>query len=531
MKKNILLISPESDNEALWIFIDINTRFKKKYDLVGITGYKTHLSRCRELAKIFRQHKIPVAIGGPGVSGTPDAYRGDFNILFIGEAERTWPRFLQEWQSGISSSEYRQIEKIDLAESPIPKWDSMGTDILKYAMGSVQTSRGCPFDCEFCDVIYLFGRRPRHKPIRTVLEEVRTLERLGLKSIFFSDDEFIGDRRHAKDLLRALIPLNNSLTRPLTFSTQLTINVSKDEELLELLADANFHMLFVGIETPNKKSLKETHKFHNLRRDLVADVQKILAHGMAVRAGMIVGFDNDGPDIFDLQHDFIQEACLPSLAINMLKAPLGTKLWARLHQEGRVVSLAKVKDQLNHPRSYTNVIPKRMNRVDLMKGYRSLLERVYSWENFRDRMIGFVSLVNRSPRAPKTLVRSETVIESGSAVDVELKGIQAVDEIIKYTEEKAPFLMQRVKALIVQHARYLDSIQKLLPQLDRQIELETSGKLPLEIDNRPITVPPAFRQAFKTIFPDLYRYVHLNLIDKSNVPEALVEIVVDFLVR
>jgi hypothetical protein len=306
--RNILLISPASDNEALWVtgnegpqvknnilplglatvagitsiqycvdiwdelvhgIIDDKTTFDKEYSIVGITGYKAHLPRCRELAAIFRNRDMVVAIGGPGVSATPDDYRDVFDVIFVGEAERTWPQFLRDWQKGKYKSEYRQIEKIDLAESPLPKWDSIAGEVDKYALGSVQTTRGCPFDCDFCDVIYLFGRRPRQKPIHRVLEEVKTLERLGVLNIFFSDDEFIGNHKNAKELLRSLIKLNRSFPKPLRFSTQTTLTVGRDRELLQLLADANFDLLFVGIETPNMAALREVHKTQNLGGDLV----------------------------------------------------------------------------------------------------------------------------------------------------------------------------------------------------------------------------------------------------------------------
>ncbi len=571
MKKNILLINPAADNEALWVtgdegpevknnilplglatiagltpeafrvdiwdelvhgLIDDTTKFEVSYDLVGITGYKAHLPRNRHLAQIFRKHSIPVAVGGPGVSATPAEYEMDFDILFIGEAEKTWPQFLRDWQQGEYKSEYRQIEKIDLTDSPLPKWNNIAADVAKYAMGSVQTTRGCPFDCEFCDVIYLFGRRPRHKPIENILEEVRTLERLGVRSIFFCDDEFIGDRQYAKDLLRALVPLNNSFSVPLTFSTQLTMNVSRDEELLRLLADANFYMLFIGIETPNKESLRESNKMHNIRHDLVEDVHKILSYGMAIRAGIIVGFDNDDKNIFDIQYDFIQKSFLPSVAINMLKVPMGTKLWARMRAEGRVEIVPQdLRGKLGHPRSYTTIIPKQMSRVDLMKGYRRLLERVFSWESFAERILGFISVVAFPPQHLQSSVHGDDGLEGlDEKLKVGSEGSAAIKKINQHMKQRAPYLMARVKALVVQQARYYETINKLLPQVDRQIELESSGKLTFEPDNRPIIISPAFKEAYKEIFPDIYQRISMNLVEKEHVNPALVEVFVDFLV-
>jgi Radical SAM superfamily/Domain of unknown function (DUF4070) len=568
--KNILLVSPDSDNEGLWVtgeesmgvtnnmvpvglatvaaltpetyrvdiwdelvhgLIDEHTVFPREYDLVGITGYKAHLPRCREISRVFRTRGILVAVGGPGVSGTPDAYRGDFDILFIGEVEKIWPEFLSDWESGQYGSEYRQIDKPDLADSPIPRWGSLIQDLPRYAMGCVQTTRGCPFDCEFCDVIYLFGRRSRHKPIDRVLEEVAVMERLGMRSVFFCDDEFIGDPRYAKELLHRLIPLNNSFERPLTFSTQLTMNLSRDDELLELAADANFNLVFIGIESPNNASLKETHKFQNIRQDLVADVHKILSYGIAIRSGIIVGFDSDGPDIFDIQWRFIQKAALPSTAINMLKAPLGTRLWARLRQEGRVVTLAKLKGQLGHPRSYTNILPKQMSRVDLMRGYKDLLTRVNTWSAFSERAKTFVSLVNRQPRVNEVPLTLEEAYRLCEAVGLSDEGKETTRSILEHCLGSAPFMLRRVKTVVVQFAKYVKTVEELLPQLDRQIALESNDDFPLVPDDRPITVPTSFRRAYESIFPELHRRVYLNLTAKEQVPEALTEVFVDFLVR
>jgi radical SAM superfamily enzyme YgiQ (UPF0313 family) len=571
MKSNILLISPASDNEALWItgkegpevknnfpplglatiagltpsdfhvdiwdevvhgLIDEDTRFARNYALVGITGYKSHLPRSRQLAIIFRQRSIPVAIGGPGVSGTPDEYADDFDFIFIGEAEKTWPSFLRDWQAGNHKSEYRQIEKIDLADSPLPKWDSIAADLPLYAIGCVQTTRGCPFDCDFCDVIYLFGRRPRHKPLKNILEEVKILERLGLKSIFFSDDEFIGDRRYTKELLKELIPLNRSFRQPLTFSAQVTMNLSKDEELMQLLADANFDLLFIGIETPNKASLKASNKLQNLATDLVGEIHKILSYGLAIRAGIIVGFDNDDMDIFGIQSEFIEKSFIPSVAINMLKAPFGTKLWARLRQEGRVVIITpEARGRMGHPRSYTNIIPRQMSRVELLQGYRELLVRVFSWESFTQRVNGFAALVRRPP---EIAARSnpETEIQALLAtLDVGPAGRQAIKDIILNTARVAPFFLERVRALIVQHAKYRESVNTLLFQLDRQIELESSGQLSFERDQSPVPIPMAFREAYKSIFPEVYNRVYANLKDKNQGLEALVEVFMDFMLR
>src|SRR5262245_21752754 len=302
-------LTPEGFHVDIWDegcrdLITEDTKFDKKYDLVGVSGYQAHLPRAIELARIFRKRGVMVVIGGPGVSGAPEVCRGEFDVLFLGEAEHTWARFLNDWKNGIHQKEYRQVDRIDMGVSPPPRWDSIAKDITLYELGAVQTTRGCPFDCEFCDVIYLFGRKPRHKPVEHVIQEIVTLQKLGALRIFLCDDDFVGDPKYAKELLRALVPVNNAFAVPLGFTTQATIDAANDDELLELMADCNFYQLHIGIETPRAESLRDAHKLQNLRTNRVDGCKKIQSYGIAVRALMIVGFDSDDKDIFAEQRQF-----------------------------------------------------------------------------------------------------------------------------------------------------------------------------------------------------------------------------------
>lgn len=501
-----------------------------RYDLAGITSSRVSILRAREIADFFHQQGIAVAIGGPGVSGTPDRCREFFDILFIGEAEVTWPLFLHDWKDGKYRQEYRQIEKPDIALSPIPRWDSIVDDIHKYAMGGVQTTRGCPYDCEFCDVVYLNGRRQRHKSVERVLEEVKVLQQLGVSTVYFADDNLVGNHRYTKELLRALIAMNNALPKPLRFATQASIDASRDEELLELLADANFYEMLIGIESPNEESLKEIGKYNNLKGNLIEEVHKILSYGISVRGALISGLDHDDLDIFDKQYEFIQKAFLPSVSLHMLNAPIGTRLWRRLREEGRVIDIFKITDKVTR-RIITNVIPKRMSRIELMQGFRSLYERVFSWDSFKERMMGFVSLVHRAPNVSQPPVTMEELLKLGTVLNLDPKDCETIEEIFRFTEHKAPFLLERVRELVIQFMRYSESARNLIPKLDRQIELELSGKLAFELDSRPITVPREFRKAYHKIFKDIYRRVYSNLSDKAEVPKTLMEVFVEFLVH
>ena len=567
--KKILLVSPLSDNESLWVTgeesVEVKNNFpplglatlaamtpkdrfevqlwdeivhgpitaetlqQLKPDLVGVTGYKHHLPQCRTVARLARDANIITAIGGPGVSGSPYDYRADFDILFINEAEYIWGQFLDDWDAGAYKSEYRQIDKPDLDESPLPCWDSIADDMCKYAMGVVQTTRGCPFDCEFCDVIYLFGRRMRHKPIPQIIEEVRMQAAFGLTNIFFCDDEFSGDRKYAKALLKEVIELNKEYDGELVFSTQMTIAVATDHEFLSLLAEANFDLVFMGIESPNEEALKGANKRQNLKGDLIENVHMTLAHGMGIRAGMIVGFDDDDQDIFRMHYDFIQESCLTSIAINMLKAPLGTPMWIRMMREGRVLNMAKNKN-LGHARTYTNILPKKMTRVELLEGYHWLLKNVYSWSSFAQRVIGFVDLV-KNPPPPNAITKAITREEILARVPQTDEARQAIADMMEHTLATKPGLMRKVKILILQHASYYVTICELLPQLENQIRLEKLGEVILESDDRATPPPVEFRPAFDQLFPELYKRSYYSLKDLSNQSQCLTEVFLEFLVR
>ena len=521
-------------DEAVHGLIGDDTDFKKDYDLVGVTGSINHLSRVRQLGEIFRRRGIPVAVGGPGVSSAPEHYRNDFDVLFIGEAEYIWPQFITEWKTGHYRPEYRQVAKLDMTHSPQPRWDKVATDMTHYVCGGVQTTRGCPFDCEFCDVIYIYGRQPRHKSVEQVLGEITALERLGVERIFLCDDNFIGNPHYAKALLRALIPVNNAFRHPVAFFTQITLNVAKDDEMLELLADANFSGLFIGIETPNIESLIETNKPQNYKTDMLADIKKILSYGLPITAGMIVGFDHDDISIFDRQFEFPQEACIPMPLPHMLKAPVGTKLWVRLHKEGRVVQFWEDGVQpLSDTRAWTNIIPKQMTRRELMSGYLRLVERLRDWSHFEARVKGMISLIRRQP---KVKPRGTTWDPSLGVLKFVLEGMgkeerQSAIRLLLYTRQRAPFMMSRVMGLIARQYLEAAEVPFLRETIEAQILLESREGFKLPHEPTVFFVPEAFKKPYKDIFPVLYERVFQGLIDKSRTHDALVEVIYDFLTR
>ena len=304
-------------------------------------------------------------------------------MLFVGEAEYTWPQFVRDYEAGQWQPEYRQEEKLSLLDSPLPRFDLLKTD--RYRSMAIQFGRGCPYSCEFCDIIVMYGRRPRTKSVAQVLAEVEAIHALGVTNIFIVDDNFIGNKKEAKALLAALAEWQDARGRPIEFMTEVSLNVAQDEELLGLLRSAHFVVVFVGIESPRPASLLETKKTQNMREDIVTSVHRIQAAGIQVMAGMIVGFDNDDRSIFEEQFRFIQQARIPISMTGMLNAVPKTPLHARLKAAGRLIA-ESVGDQF----VFTNIVPGGMSRLELYEGYQALLRRLYDYRHYRQRAMDLI---------------------------------------------------------------------------------------------------------------------------------------------
>ncbi len=368
------------------------------YDIIGITLISNQLERVLQIIKFCKESNISslYIAGGVAVQNLLDMEDHGFDVIFFGETEDTWPLFLKEYKNNNHKKIYKNITKPDMELTPVPRWDLIKNDIKKYGAVSVQTTRGCPHDCSFCDVIYTNGRKPRNKTISQVLEEVKLLYSFDAQMILFADDNFTGNRKYAKELLRELIKLNNSFEIPVFFMTQLDITIAKDDELLELLADANFTNLMIGIESINKESLKEYNKLQNLTLDIKDSVNKIQSYGMIVLAHMIIGIDSDDKNTFQSTMDFIQETNIVQHFCHPLMAPPGTKLWYDLKRKGRLVKVdLLISDKLD---MVSNIIPKQMTRVELFKGLSKYWDEVYKPKIFSKRAIGYLQGIKRWPK-------------------------------------------------------------------------------------------------------------------------------------
>jgi radical SAM superfamily enzyme YgiQ (UPF0313 family) len=372
--------------------VDENCRpidYETDWDLVGITGYITQAKRMFEIADEFRSRGHLVAIGGPYASLSPSTVRPHADVLFLGEAEYTWPQFLRDVETGGWHAEYRQREPVDIHDTPEPDMRGVGSS---YWIGVVQTSRGCPFECEFCDVIVYLGRKQRHKTPQRVVSEIRRFHELGYRSVFLSDDNFTANRQRATEIMTAVRDWNSEQREPMTFSTQLSIDIARqqDTELLDLCAAAGLRQAFVGIETPNEAALLEVKKRQNVRASLAADVAALHRRGIIVQAGMISGFDADTLGSFQLQFDFLQGAGIPVVSVSTLNAPEGTPLDRRLRSENRL-KIVPVRDLYLE----TNIIPKQMTNAELRNGTQWLLNRLYDPVQFLERVRVLASTLPR----------------------------------------------------------------------------------------------------------------------------------------
>lgn len=354
-------------------------------DVVAIACFNVQYHRARALAAEFRRRGKLVVVGGPYPTLCPERFAdGLFNVVFDGEVEVTWPQFCRDLAAGSPRPLYKQVGNVEMRLSPVPRFDLLrGGDYLYYY---VQTTRGCPFLCEFCDIIITDGRVPRLKSVPQVLAEIQAIAALGGKYVSFSDANFIGNPKYAEQLLRALVDFGQANGFPIHFSAEMTLNVAHMPHLLELMREANFESIFVGIESPRTDSLIETKKRQNIRKPLMDSIRTIQAHNLIITAGMIVGFDHDDVRIFQEQFDFLMEAGIPFTTCGVLFAIEKTPLFARLEREGRLLAHDSASVQV-HGCADLNFIPKLMTVEEMQRGYNWLIRALYKYEHYGTRLV------------------------------------------------------------------------------------------------------------------------------------------------
>jgi len=416
-------------------------------DLVGITGYHTQVPAARAVAERFRSQGIPVVCGGPSATISPERWRSFSDVLILGEAEHTWREFLADFEAGRHRDEYRATERPPLADSPLPDYTGFSPrTVSSHFAGIVQTSRGCPHNCEFCDVIVYLGRRMRHKPVDAVVAEVEQLKTMGFPTIVLADDNFSGNRPRARKLLEALREWNGQQRSPIVFFTQLAIDVAEDDDFLRLAAEAGLTRVLVGIESPNPDSLREAGKSTNLGKDLVAAVRRFHEHGIVVISTAIVGFDHDTKDAFDQQFEYHMDAGIITPQVYPLQAPDGTPLKARLEKEGRYLDDSNPglpPEQVNLYNTLT-IEPANMTVEELRDGLLDLLARLYEPENLVHRVGRYFAQFEGSP------VRKQLSIPRPG---LNASGLFTLGKLVRYAALTAPRQERRALKELVKQVR------------------------------------------------------------------------------
>jgi len=354
-------------------------------DCVFISAMDVQRQSAHEVVKRCHQLGTKMVAGGPLFTTGHEEFP-EVHHFVLGEAEALMSRLVADLERGRGERFYQSDQKPDVRRSPIPAWELI--DTKKYATLSLQYSRGCPFDCEFCDIVLLNGRVPRTKDVKQLIDELEAIHRLGCSStVFIVDDNFIGNKKKLKaEVLPAIIDWMKEKRYPFTLFTQASIGLADDEELMKMMIAAGFDRVFIGIETPNEESLGECGKHQNTNRDLVASVRTLQNHGMEVQGGFIVGFDSDPANIFERQISFIQQSGIVTAMVGILNAPRGTKLYMRLKEENRLLRDASSDDYTDFS---LNFVPK-MSREALVEGYSNVLTSIYSPRNYYARIGTFL---------------------------------------------------------------------------------------------------------------------------------------------
>jgi radical SAM superfamily enzyme YgiQ (UPF0313 family) len=353
-------------------------------DYVFLGGMSVQAESARAVIARCNEVGTKVVAGGPLFTARHEEFQGVDHFV-LNEAEITLQPFIDDLRRGTPKPLYTTTEWADLTTTPVPLWHLI--DQRQYATMNVQYSRGCPYDCEFCDITVLYGRQPRTKSSAQVIAEMEAIHRTGWRShVFFVDDNFIGNKaKLKKDVLPRIIDWMDAKRHPFSLGTEASLNLSDDPELLDLMARAGFEEVFVGIESPNTESLEECKKIPNKNRDLIGSIKILQKAGLQVQGGFIVGFDNDPPSIFDAMIRFVRESGIVVAMVGLLNAPIKSRLYERLKKEERLLE-AFSGDNTDFS---MNFVP-RMNAHALLEGYRKVLGTIYSPREYYNRVIDFL---------------------------------------------------------------------------------------------------------------------------------------------
>ena len=397
----LLTIAPLLPSSWKKRLVDTNVRRLTEEDLKWadialLSGMLVHKQDLFAILARCRARGLRTVVGGP-VTSSLEELRVYADHVVIGEAEDLVSELVRDLEQGTAKPVYSAAALPDLSRTPLP--DLSLINPKHYSSMAIQFSRGCPFNCEFCDIIEIYGRKPRTKAPAQVIAELEQLHDCNWRgSVFLVDDNFIGNKKKVKELLPVIAEWNGRQQRPFTFFTEASVNLADDGGLLQMMKDASFIRVFLGIETPVEASLKEAQKMQNTHRSLLDSVRHIQAYGMEVMAGFIVGFDNDPDDIFDRQVEFIQESAIPLAMVGLLQALPGTQLYRRLMKEGRILN----EGDGNNTECRLSFVPK-MDPQRLIEGYQSILKRIYAHDAYYDRARRFLARYHPTHRARRKL--------------------------------------------------------------------------------------------------------------------------------
>ena len=370
--------------------------------MVLVSGMHIQRESLMEIVERCRALGLPAVVGGPIASSlSREELKADHVV--IGEAESLIADLARDLERGTAKPVYQAAERPEMSSSPLP--DLSLIKMKRYSTMTVQYSRGCPFNCEFCDIIAIYGRRPRTKAVAQVLRELDQLRAAGWRdAVFIVDDNFIGNKSRAKELLAALACWRRENEGGFEFITEASLNLADDRELMQMMKDAGFKAVFLGIETPDESGLIASNKLQNTRRSLLESVAAIQSYGMQVMGGFILGFDTDREDIFDRMVEFIQKSGIPIAMVGLLQAMPGTELFRRLRGEGRIVD----EGGGNNVGGHLNFLP-RMDATRLVEGYHSVLKRIYNCEAYYERVKLYLS--RTQPKLPRRTAREAPAVD------------------------------------------------------------------------------------------------------------------------